>query len=166
MKKSLLIAAAALATTSIASSASAIDTFPIREVRAAGLPISPFLGFVEFTALGTIPTPVGSRTCDYLMNWTSPYNPNLVTLCHVKELRTPVTPSCAANARMDITTAVSAGPAGNLGPTYCDGFDNLGVPQMGVTLLLGEFADPIHPSFSGVAIYASAVPAVLPLVIS
>lgn len=162
MKKSLLVAAAALATATIASSASALDTRFVREVRAAGLPISPALGFAEFTALGI--SPVGGRTCDYLMNWTSFFNPNLVTLCHVKELRTPVTPSCAANALIDITTAVSAGPGGNLGPTYCDGFDNLGVPQVGVTLLLGEFA--YSPTLQGVAIYASAVPAVLPIVIS
>jgi hypothetical protein len=159
MKKSLLIAAAALATTTLAGPASALDTRFVREIRAVGLPLQSFLGLAEFTALGT-----RGPSCDYLMNWVSPFNPNLVSMCILKELKTPVTPSCIGNAVMNITTAVSGGPGGNLGPTYCDGFDNLGIPRPGVTILAGEFA--ASPTLQGVAIYSTAVPAVLPIAVS
>lgn len=158
MKKSLIVAAA-LAATSLAGSASALDTRFVREIRAVGLPIQPFLGFVEFTALGSM-----ARDCTYLMNWYSPFNPNAATLCVLRELKTPVTPSCIVNSRMDITTAVSAGPGGSLGPTYCDGFDNLGIAHPAVTILAGEFV--VAPVLQGVAIFATAIPAVLPIAVA
>ena len=158
MKKSLIVAAT-LATLSLAGSATALDTRVIRDIRAAGLPIQPYLGVVTFTALGS-----QGRYCTYLMEWMSPFNPNAVTLCALRELKTPVYPSCILNSVMDITSFVSGGPGAQLGSTYCDGFDNLGIAHPNVTILAGEFI--AEPVLQGVAIFGTAIPLILPIEVS
>ena len=158
MKKSLIVAAS-LASLSFSSAAQALNTQAIREIHADGLPLSSFLGAATFTALGALQA-VGGSYCAYLMNWTSPYNPNDVSVCILREQRTPVKPSCLVNSMMDITSFVSAGAGG--GGTYCAGYDNLGFPRPRVTLLLGE--SPLVP-LQGIAVYEGALPLVLGILV-
>lgn len=149
MKKTAIIAAA-LATLSLAGSASALDTRVIRQIRSSGLPLQPVLGVVAFTAIG-----VEGRHCMYLMEWMSPFNPNAVQLCVLAERRTPIYPSCIINSVVDIVSFVSSGPGAECS-TYCDGFDTLGIAYSDVTLLTGEFV--LEPVLQGVAIFPTAVP--------
>jgi hypothetical protein len=159
MKKSLVIAAA-LAATAIAGNAMAINVNVVRTLRAQGLGAgNDSLGTVQLTALGATPT-----HCLYRMNWTSPFNPNDVNACIIREQRTAANPSCILNRNQDITSFVDAGPAAG---TPCGGFDNLGVSfpfpgADGVTLMLGEFS--LSPILQGVVIYPTALPTVLPLI--
>lgn len=158
MKRSLIVAAS-LAALCSPGAATALNTQVIREVQSAGLPFSNFLGQATFMALGA----QGAQFCAYLMQWQSPYNPNDVQLCLVREQRTPVKPSCIVNSVMDIASFVSAGPGAQGGPTLCTGFDNLGVARPRVTLLLGEY--PGEVPLQGVAIYAGALPLVLGVIV-
>jgi hypothetical protein len=150
MKKSLVLAAA-LAAISFSSAASALNTNVIRAIRSSNLPLQNLLGVVSFTALGS-----QGRFCDYLMDWQSPFNPNAATLCVLRELKSPVYPACVVNSLVDITSFVSAGPGAPQGPTYCDGFDTLGIAYQNVTILAGEFMAP--PVLQGTAIFPTAVP--------
>lgn len=156
--KKLVLAAAALATLSFSTSASALDTRFLREIRSVGLPVQNILGAAAFTALGA-----DGAHCMYLMEWYSPFNPNFAQLCVLAERRTPTAPSCAANTLMNITSYVSAGPGAEC-PTWCKGFDNLGIPARDVTILAGEFYS--SPVLQGVAIYPLAVHTVLPIAIA
>lgn len=156
--KKLVLAAAALATLSFSTSASALDTRFVREIRSVGLPVQPLLGFASFTALG-----VDAQHCMYLMEWHSPFNPNMVELCVLAERRTPVFPSCVGNALMDINSHISSGP-GSQCHTWCSGFDNLGIRRRDVTILAGE--SPLSPTMEGVAIYPLANHLLLPIAIA
>lgn len=158
MKKTLLVAAA-LAAVSISGAASALDTNVVRDIRSAGLPLASSLGSVTFTALG-----VSGQDCMYLAQWESPYNPNDVELCLLREHRSPVSPSCIANSQVDLTTHVSAGPGAGGGATYCAGFDNLGVSYTDITITAGEYA--VAPILQGVAVFPTALPLVHPIEVS
>lgn len=119
MKKALVLASIA-AVTSVPGAASAIDTFAgPRPVRIAGL-AGATLGTVEFAALGRM-----GDYCRYLMIWESPFNPNDVQLCDVRERRTLLHPSCIQNRLMNIPTITQAGPQTAV-RTRCSGFDALG----------------------------------------
>jgi hypothetical protein len=123
MKKSLLIATA-LAVSSVAGSATALDIGRSRDLKVEG--ISASLGVLAFTPLG-----VNGQFCDYLADWASPFNPNEVGVCVLQELRTPVTPSCISNERLDIVTVVQS--------SYnCTGFNLKGEPYANVSLVLSE----------------------------
>src|SRR5262245_19051836 len=130
MKKSLLVAGA-LAAVAVSGNALAIDVAPARALRVPGLtalpgaPSQDSLGTMTLTALG-IGGP-NNGYCVYLMNWHSPFNPNDVASCIVRERRTPVNPSCIANKGLNITTTLEAGPGAPAGATFCAGFDNLGI---------------------------------------
>lgn len=152
MKQSLFVVTA-LAALSVAGAASALDSTVTRQIRASGLPVSSDLGSLQITALGA-----QGKSCVYLAAWESPYNPNDVALCVLRERRTPVNPSCIDNAFEDITTFVSAGPGAEGGDTVCDGFDTLGILHEDVTLLTGEYS--VAPILQGVAIFPTAVPLV------
>ena len=152
MKKSLFVAAA-LATISISGAASALDTQVVRQIRSAGLQAASSLGSVTFTALGA-----SAESCVYLANWESPFNPNEVALCVVRERRTPVNPSCSFNAFQDFATFVSAGP-GALGvDTTCGGFDTLGIAYTDISIQAGE--SPTSSVLQGVAVFPTALPLV------
>jgi len=151
MKKSLMLAAA-MAALSASSAATALDVNSIRILEIPGFYGSNnVLGVVSFTALGRV-----GRSCEYLMDWASPFNPNAVSLCVVRELITPWTPSCILNEWADIPTTVLAGPAGD---TYCAGFNLKGEVFEDVTLILGES----QLGLNGVAIFPSYLPVVYPV---
>lgn len=150
MKKFSIGAAAVLAAVTLSSSASALDTTCIRAIRSSNFPLQSLLGVVSFTAMG-----IDGGFCLYLMDWMSPYNPNDVTVCVLAEARAPVFPSCVINAFVDITSFVSAGP-GSVCPTFCAGFDTLGIAYPDITILAGEFLIP--PVLQGTAIFPTAVP--------
>src|SRR5262245_14646102 len=123
MKKSLLVATA-LAVSSIAGSASALDVSLARSLQVDGIGLN--LGVITFLPLG-----IDGPFCDYLANWYSPFNPNDVGICVVQELRTNFAPSCIVNERMDITTVVTSNPAA------CAGFTLKG-ELLPATLVLSE----------------------------
>jgi hypothetical protein len=123
MKKSLLVATA-LAVSSIAGSASALDVSLVRSLQVDGIGLS--LGVITFLPLG-----IDGPFCDYLANWYSPFNPNDVGLCVVQELRTNFAPSCIINERVDITTVLTSSPVA------CTGFTLKGEP-LPATLILSE----------------------------
>jgi hypothetical protein len=152
MKKSMFVAAA-LAAALVSSSASALDTGVVREIRSAGLPVASSLGTVSFTALGA-----SGADCLYLTGWESPFNPNDVKTCILRERRTDAAPSCAENRLDDLTTFVSAGPGAAGGATACSGFDTLGVSYDDITISAGEFA--AAPILQGVAVLPTALPIV------
>ena len=123
MKKSLLVATA-LAVSSIAGSASALDVSLARSLQVDGIGLS--LGVITFLPLG-----VDGPFCDYLANWYSPFNPNDVGICIVQELRTNFAPSCIVNERVDVTTVVTSNAA------VCAGFTLKG-ELLPATLILSE----------------------------
>ena len=125
MKASLFIATS-LAICSIAGSASALNVEREHVLQVGGIGLS--LGVLTFTALGA-----DGRFCDYLANWTSPFNPNDVGICVLQELRTAFAPSCIDNERVDVTTLVTS--AG-----ICTGFNLKGEASSEVALVLGESA--------------------------
>lgn len=140
MKKALMFAAAAaLATLSAPTNddasawGGAVVVVPSRGLLGLlGRPIvSPGLGVLGFvdgmTPLGR--SAVG-RTCSYLMEWASPFNPNLVGLCVLDEIRTPLNTSCILNAYdgLGIPRTVTAGGFDAGWGFACEGFDLLGVP--------------------------------------
>ena len=134
MKKALMLAAAI---TTLALSADASASGVVVPVGRGLLDLqgriidSPGLGPLgivdQVTALGRI---ARGRTCTYLMEWESPYNPNAVGLCALQEIRTPLNTSCLDNAYFGsgVPTAVLAGDTAGLG-MECWGFDLLGVPS-------------------------------------
>src|SRR5262245_22698880 len=123
MKKSLLIATA-LAVSSIASNAMALNVSRARILQVDGTGIS--LGVLTFLPLG-----VDGPFCDYLGNWASPFNPNDVGICVLQELRTPFAPSCIVNELVDVTTILTS-------TVDCVGFDIKGQAIAGVSLVLSE----------------------------
>ncbi len=131
MSKSVMLAAV-VATMAVPGAAAAIDTYagPL-PMRLVGLDGS--LGTVDFTAQGRT-----GDYCRYLMTWESPFNPNDVELCDVRERRTVDHPSCIENRHENIGSAVMAGPATPVN-TLCSGFDNLGdrIDTGDISLLLG-----------------------------
>lgn len=145
------ILAATVATCAASASAFALDTREVRSIRSSNLPTQSVLGTALFTALGS-----QGVDCAYLLDWISPFNPNDVVLCVLRERKTPVYASCIANSLQDITTVVTAGPAAKGGATSCSGFDNLGISYEGVSLLTGEFS--AAPILQGVAIFPTALP--------
>lgn len=152
MKISLVLAAAALAL-SLSSSAMALDVNVARTLDIQGFfGFNSSLGTVTFTALGR-----SGQFCDYLMDWESPFNPNDVELCILRELRTPTTPSCIRNEQRDLFTAALAGPAG---PSYCAGFNVKGESFEGIMLIFGE--SPL--GLVGVAVIPTIIPVVYPVI--
>jgi len=152
MKKSLMLVAAA-AVLSVSSSAMAIDVNQARVLEIQGFTgLNSSLGAVTFTALGR-----SGRSCEYLMDWASPFNPNDVAICIVRELTTPWAPSCVLNEQSDIATTVLAGPAAD---SLCAGFNIKGELFDGVTLILGES----QLGLQGVAIFPGALGTVYPIV--
>ena len=138
MKKSLLVATA-LAVSSIAGSASALDVSVARTAVVDGIGLS--LGVLTFTPLG-----VDGPFCDYLADWYSPFNPNDVGICIVQELRTAFAPSCILNERLDITTVLTSRTAA------CVGFNLKGEAIAGASLLLAESECGL--GMSGIATFA------------
>jgi hypothetical protein len=139
MKKSLLVATV-LAVSSIAGTASAIDTGFTRVLRVDGIGVS--LGALTFTPLG-----VDGPFCDYLTDWYSPFNPNDVNICLMQELRTPFAPSCILNERADIVTIIQSNPA------FCAGFNLKGETLLGTSLILSEGS---ACGLTGIATFACA----------
>lgn len=123
MKKSFVVAGALFAA-ALSSNASALDTNTARALFVDGLNIT--LGVVNFVALGATP-----GYCNYIMDWASPFNPNDVGLCMVREARTAFAPSCILNERADITSIVTS----DFGS--CAGFNLKGEP-VAAQLILGE----------------------------
>lgn len=161
MNRSLSLVAA-LALTSIAGTASALDVNVDRALVVPGLTSIPdvatdVLGFTHFTALGATSSG-GRRACQYLMEWTSAFNPNDTQLCVLRERTTPFYPSCIRNRTENINTVVEAGSS-SIYSTYCAGFDNLGESFDDVSLLLNEDEEDLE----GLAIYEGIVPIVLPV---
>jgi hypothetical protein len=116
-----LVAAIAAAVLGISGTAAAIDTLAgPRTIWVVGLG-KLTLGSAELLALGRV-----GDDCRYLMTWESPYNPNEVLLCDLRERRTVLFPSCVANRSMDVPSIVRAGPDSGV-RTRCSGFDPLGV---------------------------------------
>lgn len=127
MKKTLMLAAAAtLATLSISESASA--GFVVARPGLLGLVGRPIL-VDGLGAVGLVQAvvPLGrigyGGNCNYIMNWASPFNPNLVTQCVLSETRTALNPSCTWIGDY-LPTAVVAGD----GFSFCEGFDLMGFP--------------------------------------
>lgn len=149
MKKALM-AAVAVGALAVSGNAMALDVGFARTLVVDGTGLT--LGNVAFTALG-----VNGPFCDYLMDWASPFNPNDVSICVLHELRTPFTPSCILNERVDIITAVTAG---DVGGADCFGF-NLKGEVLAAQLILSES----YAGLAGVAILggACAIPAVYPI---
>jgi len=134
MKTTLLIATA-LAVSSVAGSAMALDVGRTRVLQVAGIGAS--LGALTFIPLGA-----DGSFCDYLADWASPFNPNDVGICVMQELRTPFSPSCIANERLDIVTIVQSNFS-------CTGFNLKGESYGNVSLILGES----DCGLSGVAVF-------------
>lgn len=138
MKKAMMLAAAALTTLSVSAEASASGVLGY-----TGTLIDLSYGEIFADRLGLLGTvgavfPLGrsidfNRTCSYVMEWESPWNPNLVNLCVLEEVRTLVNPSCVVNAAVGSGTPTTVF-AGNYctGPYAlamgCAGFDLLGIP--------------------------------------
>jgi len=151
MAKLLVLAAAAMAM-SVSASAMALDTRKLRDLQVDGfLGWNSSLGTAQFTALGR-----SGQYCEYLMSWESPFNPNDVQVCVVREMRTPSRPSCIRNEYHDFVSIVLGGPAA---ATYCAGFNLMGADFENVTLMFGESPWGLH----GVAIFPGYFPVVYPV---
>lgn len=133
MKKTLMLAAAAT-----------VATLSFSEAATAGVLIGrggllELVGrFIVVDGLGTVGVvqamvPLGrvgyGGNCNYIMNWASPYNPNLVTQCVLSQTRTALNPSCTWVGDY-LPTSVVAGD----GFSFCEGFDLMGFP-LPVTLI-------------------------------
>jgi hypothetical protein len=105
------------------------------------------LGSLSFTPLGA-----DGQYCNYLANWTSPFNPNDVQTCILQEARTPFAPSCIMNERCDIVSLVQSS-------AVCSGFDLKGEATSGVSLLFSESG----AGLSGIAVIPSGVPQTYPV---
>jgi len=155
MKKSVLVAAA-LATLAVSGSASALDTSFERV-----LSVDAFGGggYLTLGSLTFVPLGVNGQFCDYLANWSNPFNPNDVALCLVHELRTNFAPSCIVNETVDVTTAVTAG-SGVSGGGQCTGFNLKGEAYDNVSLILTEG----YGGLQGIAVIPSGgIPTVYPI---
>ena len=166
MKKSVLVAAA-LATLAISGSAMALDTsfervLAVDAFGGGGLGGGLGGGGGSYLTLGSltfVPLGVNGQFCDYLANWSNPFNPNDVGLCIVHELRTNFAPSCIVNETMDVTTAVTAG-AGVAGGGPCIGFSLKGEPSDNVSLILTEG----YGGLQGIAVIPTGgIPTVYPI---
>lgn len=126
MNKPMLLAAAMTAL-SISGGAMALD---VSRILVLQIP-----GFYGRTLGDGLLSPLGrtGEFCDYEMSWGSPFNPNDVVSCLVRESRTPVSPSCVENEMRNIVTTVTAGIGSS-----CSGFNVKGERFDGVVLLLGE----------------------------
>lgn len=137
MKKTLMLAAAAsLAALSYTSTASA--GVVIARGGLLGLVGSPILvDGLGAVGVVTAVAPLGrigyGGNCNYLMNWASPYNPNLVTTCVLSQTVTVLNPSCTWIGDY-IPTAVLAGD----GISFCEGFDLTGFP-LPVSIIASAF---------------------------
>lgn len=153
MKKSLVLAAIASALVAPCA-AMALDTNVARVLRVPGFPAwRDNLGTAMFIALGR---GRASPFCDYAMLWESPFNPNDVVQCDLREYRTVASPSCIQNERHDIVTSVLAGP---LAGTYCAGFNVTGQDFDEIALVLGES----HWGLNGAVILPTAIPVIYPV---
>lgn len=144
-----LLAATVFVTACAASSASALMVGMERTLRVDGLDAT--LGTVSFFALG-----VNGGFCEYLMNWSGPYNPNGVNMCFAHELRTAFDPSCILNERADILTTITVGVA-----ETCTG-SNLKSEDVEAKLVLAE--GPL--GVTGVAVLGAGFPAVYPVTLA
>jgi hypothetical protein len=106
--------------------AAPVSGAPVGCAGAAPANVATSLGTLTFTPLG-----VDGNFCNYLANWTSPFNPNDVQICIVQEARTPFAPSCILNERADIVTLVQSS-------TTCSGFNLKGEAFDNVSLLFSE----------------------------
>lgn len=162
MKKSLL-AAAALATLAVSGNAMALDTSYVRilavdafgvGVDGCGCGVALTLGALNFVPLG-----VNGAFCDYLADWSNPFNPNDVALCLVHELRTAFAPSCIINEHVDVTTTLTAGGAVS-GGGLCTGFNLKGEAFADVELILTEGLVGLQ----GIAVFGNVgIPTIYPI---
>jgi hypothetical protein len=151
MKKSLMIGAA-LALSTIAGSASALDVGVPRTLLVDGfVGLRADLGVLTFLPLGR-----AGAYCEYLGNWFSPFNPNDVEICIIRELATNFNPSCIVNEVVDVPTIIEAGGVAG----WCRGF-NLKGESMDVALLLSES----YGVLSGIAAFADpcGIPMIYPV---
>jgi len=144
MKKSLVLGAA-VAAMSISTAASAINAPGYRGSLAPMA--SDGLGNVGLVYSILATGAVGQDFCGYILSWQSPYNPNDVVSCVLREARGTVNPSCIANSTANIPTSVLAGQTVS---TSCNGFDLLGAPLTGISLFLSETNAGVGSAFSGV----------------
>jgi hypothetical protein len=109
--------------------------------------VSASLGTLNFTPLGA-----DGQFCNYLANWTSPFNPNDVLTCVLQEARTAFNPSCIMNERCDIVTLVQSS-------SVCSGFNLKGEATNGVSLLFSESSAGLN----GIAVLPGNIPQTYPV---
>ena len=134
MKKSLMLGAA-VAAMSISSAASALNAAGYRGSLAPMISDGfPPVGRVA-SLLATGPAGPGVDLCSYILSWQDPLNPGNVSNCTLYEARGTVNPSCNQNRTQNFATSIAAGPFAG---TTCNGYDFLGNPLAGVSLVLAE----------------------------
>lgn len=137
MKKSMLLAA--LAVLSISGGAMAITEGAPRPISVAGFPS----GIASFFFFANVDGPAGS--CNYFMDWQSPFLPAGSAPCYVNELKALGQTSCLGNRLFNVTTTVLSVPGA------CQGFDNFGLIE-NVQLVLAESF--VSPALNGLAVFS------------
>ena len=136
MKNSMLFAA--LAVLSLSGSAMAITEGVPRPISVAGCPS----GIASFFFVANVNGPAGS--CEYYMDWQSPFLPAGSAPCYVNELKALGQTSCLGNRQYNVTTAVLTKPG------CCTGFDQYGLIE-DVQLVMSESF--VSPTLNGLAIF-------------
>jgi hypothetical protein len=139
MKKSMLLAA--LAVLSVSGSAMALIEGPPHPISVAGCPS----GLASFFFVGNVDGPIG--VCSYYMDWQSPFIPAGSAPCYISEQKALGQTSCLGNRLSNVTTTVMSVP------NCCSGFDNFGLLEPNVTLVLAESF--VAPTLNGLAVFAN-----------
>jgi len=137
MKKSMLLAA--FAVLSISGSAMALIEGPGRPISVAGCPA----GIASFFFLNNVDGP--TSVCRYFMDWQSPFLPAGSAPCLVDEQKALGQTSCLGNRMINVTTTVMSVI------NACAGFDNYGLLEPHVTLVLSESF--VSPTLNGLAVF-------------
>jgi hypothetical protein len=163
MKKSLVLGAA-LAAMSISTSASAIDAAAYSATRPSMVSDAiGSLGTVDYLlSLGTFGA--NPNECRYILSWRSPFNPNDVLQCDLREQRGPLNPSCNQNAGAGGTPNNAVVLAGLTSGSGCQGFTNTGIPFGAVQVILTELPGGGTGKLYGMVFYpAVGSPLALPV---
>ena len=138
MKKSMLLAA--LTVMSISGGAMAITEGAPRPISVAGCPS----GIASFFYFANVDGPIG--VCSYYMDWQSPFLPAGSAPCYINEQKALGQTSCLGNRLFNVTTTVLSVP------NACSGFDNYGLFEPNVTLVLSESF--VTPALNGLAVFS------------
>ncbi len=138
MKKSMLLAA--LTVMSISSGAMALAEGVPHPISVAGMPA----GIASFFFFANVDGPIG--VCSYYMDWQSPFLPAGSAPCYVNEQKALGQTSCLGNRLFNVTTTVLSVP------NACSGFDNYGLFEPNVTLVLSSSF--IGPTLNGLAVFS------------